>query len=505
VTSLATPAGGVALLILTTFVARLGFASTLGLGIDESYMVATGRRLAFGYFDHPPLAWWLAWGAAHLFGSEAPVVVRLPFILLFALTTWLMYRLTAALFDRQAGLWAAIVLNLAPVSGVTSASWVLPDGPLNAALISAAFCLAKALPAAGRAAWGWWLGAGIGAGLALLSKYSATLTMLGALAFLLSEPRSRGWLMRSHPYLAAAVAFALFLPVLLWNARHGWISFRFQAGRAGGRFDPLGPLAALGGAALYFLPWIWLPLCWCGLAAWRRGSSDPKSWLLLCLAAPPIVFFTLVSLVSHVLFHWTAPGYLLLMPLLGAALERRWQAGRPVGRWLSASAILVLLGVGLFAGEVRFNWLPQAVWMRTLGKDPLVAAVDWTSLRDALGARGLLDRPGLVVAAIRWLDAGKIDYALDGRVPVLCLGPDPRQYGLAAPLSRYAGDDVLIIAPGRSLAALEAEFGALFDAIEPLAQVAIRAAGKPVASVPLFIGYHLHPSAASRGGIAGSP
>jgi hypothetical protein len=213
----------------------------------------------------------------------------------------------------------------------------------------------------------------------------------------------------------------------------------------------------------------------------------------------------LVSLVSHVLFHWTAPGYLLLMPLLGAALERRRQAGWPVGRWLSTSAILVLLGVGLFAGEVRFNWLPQAVWMRTLGKDPLAATVDWTSLRDALGARGLLGRPGLVVAAIRWLDAGKIDYALAGRVPVLCLGPDPRQYGLAAPLSLYAGDDVLIIAPGRSPAEVEAGFGALFDRIRPMAPAAIRAAGKPVANVPLFIGYQLHPPAASRGGIAGSP
>jgi 4-amino-4-deoxy-L-arabinose transferase-like glycosyltransferase len=491
----------VALLIVAGLVARLLFAAALGLGIDESYMVAAGRRLALGYFDHPPLAWWLAWGAAHLFGSEAPVVVRLPFILLFALSTWLVYRLTAALFDRRAGLWAAIVLNLAPVAGVTSASWVLPDGPLNAALLGAALCLAKALPAAGRAAWGWWVGAGIGAGLALLSKYSAALAVLGVLAFLLSEPRNRRWLIRPHPYVAAAVVLALFLPVLIWNARHGWISFRFQMGRAGGRFDPFGPLLALGGAALYFLPWIWLPLCWCGLAALRRGPSDGNSWLLLCLAAPPIGFFTLVSLSSHVLFHWAAPGYLMLVPLLGAALERRRQAGQPVGRWLAATAILVLGGIGLVVGEVRYNWLPRAVWIATLGKDPLAAAIDWTTLRDELGARGLLDRPPLVVAAVRWLDAGKIDYALGGRVPVLCLGPDPRQYGLVAPLAHYAGNDVLIVAPGRSLAEIEAGFGASFDRIQPLAPAEIRAAGKPVASVPLFIGIGLRP----RGGIAGSP
>src|SRR5207253_8993296 len=140
---------------------------------------------------HPPLAWWLAWGAAHLTGSESAIVVRLPFIALFALTTWLMYRVTSALFDPQAGLWAAVVLNLAPFLGVTAGTWVLPDGPLFAALLGALACLAPALLSDGRAAWGWWLATGACAGLALGSKYSAALTLLGAGAFLATEPTSR--------------------------------------------------------------------------------------------------------------------------------------------------------------------------------------------------------------------------------------------------------------------------------------------------------------------------
>src|SRR5215469_15163385 len=112
---LKTPAGRLAILILVTFVVRLVFAWTLGLGIDESYMVAAGRIVQLSYFDHPPLAWWMAWAAAHLTGSETPLVVRLPFIALFAVTTFLMYRLTSVLFSPWAGLWAAVVLNLAPV------------------------------------------------------------------------------------------------------------------------------------------------------------------------------------------------------------------------------------------------------------------------------------------------------------------------------------------------------------------------------------------------------
>src|SRR5262249_53215483 len=122
-----TPSGGVAVLILATFLARLAFASALGLGVDESYMAAAGRKLQLSYFDPPPIAWWMAWGAAHLTGSESTITVRLPFITLFAVTTWLMYRVTATLFGAAAGLWAAVAVNMAPVFGITAASWVLPD------------------------------------------------------------------------------------------------------------------------------------------------------------------------------------------------------------------------------------------------------------------------------------------------------------------------------------------------------------------------------------------
>jgi 4-amino-4-deoxy-L-arabinose transferase-like glycosyltransferase len=483
-----TPAGGVTLLILATLLARLLFAASLGLGIDEGYMVAAGRQLRLGYFDHPPIAWWLAWVAAHLAGSDSPIVVRLPFIGLFALTTWLMYRVTAALFAARAGLWAAVLANLCPVIGVTAGTWVLPDGPLFAALLGATLCLIAALPAEARSAWGWWLGAGICAGLALSSKYSAGLTILGAIAFLMTEREGRRWLSRPHLYVAGLAALVVFTPVLIWNARHGWVSFLFQGGRAEGRFNPLGPVLTLAGGALFLLPWIWLPLIVCGFDALRRGPADEKRWLLFCLAAPPIIFFTLISLQSRVLFHWAAPGYLMLLPLLGDGIARRQRSRR----WLAATAAVVVLGAAFVGSEVRFDWPPLAIGDFRLGKDPALAAVDWTSLRHELAERGLLDRPGLVVAATRWLDAGKIDYALGGQVPVICLGSDPREYGIIAPVGDYAGAEVLIVAPGISPAAIAARFGRLFDSIDTLKPATVLHDGSPALTLPLYLGRRLH-------------
>ncbi|HEY4172916.1 MAG TPA: glycosyltransferase family 39 protein, partial [Rhodopila sp.] len=230
-------------LIAGTTLIRLAFAATTGLGMDESYMVTAGRALSLGYFDHPPASWWLSWAAAHLFGTEAPWAVRLPFILLFALSQVLVWRITCRVADQKAAFWAVVALNLSPVFGITTGTWVLPDGPLDAALLAAALCLLHALPATGHRALGWWAATGLCAGLALFSKYSAALTIGGAFLYLVASRPHRHWLTRPEPYIAVIVALAVFSPVLIWNATHGWASFAFQGDRASGlRFRPLMPI-----------------------------------------------------------------------------------------------------------------------------------------------------------------------------------------------------------------------------------------------------------------------
>ena len=182
----------------------------------------------------------------------------------------------------------------------------------------------------------------------------------------------------------------------------------------------------------------------------------------------------------------------MLFPLLGEAIGRRRRNSRLVRRYLAVTAATVTLGVAFVASEVRFNWLPDVAEDFALGADPDLDAVDWTSVRTDLAARGLLDRPGLIVGATRWHDAGKIDYALGGRSTVICLGDDPREYGLAANAKDHAGRDVLILAPRDSLAQITARFGSSFDAVEMLAPTLVMHAGRLAMSIPLFMGHRLH-------------
>jgi 4-amino-4-deoxy-L-arabinose transferase-like glycosyltransferase len=464
-------------LILITSAIRLAFAATTGLGVDESYMVSAGRVLSLGYFDHPPASWWLCWASTHVFESEAPIVARLPFILLFALTTWLMALLGETVGGPRAGFWAALTLNLAPVFGVTTGTWVLPDGPLDCALTGAALCLIRALN--GR--HGWWYSAGVCAGLALFSKYSAVLTIAGAFVFLVANPAHRVWLRQWRPYAAAGLALLVFSPVMVWNFSHHWASFAFQGERAVGlRFHPLAPLTTLLGEALFVLPWFWLPMLVLGWHAFRSGWREQ---LLACLAAPPIVVFALISAWSsqRVLYHWAAPGYLMLFPLLGRYVAARWHH-RLVRAVIAGTAALCVVSMAVISTQIQFGWLSFVGALR----GPTAEGLDWTSLRDDLTARGLL-RPGAVVGVPNWRDAGKIAHALGPDVPVICLNVDARQFGFANPAERWIGADVLLLVVDHADTVIPALRGR-FVAIEPLQPVAVTLRGRTLKTVTVVLG-----------------
>ncbi|MDB5460989.1 MAG: glycosyltransferase family 39 protein, partial [Caulobacteraceae bacterium] len=121
--------------------ARLATAAVMGLGMDESYSTAVARDLHLSYFDHPPLHQWIAHAAGQAVGYGR--WVRLPFIALFAGSSWLMYRLTARLFGQEAGAWAALALNLSAFFTLAAGEWVLPDGPLLFCELAAGLTLAR--------------------------------------------------------------------------------------------------------------------------------------------------------------------------------------------------------------------------------------------------------------------------------------------------------------------------------------------------------------------------
>jgi 4-amino-4-deoxy-L-arabinose transferase-like glycosyltransferase len=484
----------VLVLILVTAALRIAMAANGWYGTDEAYMVGHARQFALGYLDHPPLHIWLVGAWAKLWGSDAPVLLRLPFITLFAGSTWLMYRLGERLFGAQAGLLAAVFFNLAPVFTLAHASWVLPDGPLIFFMLATVNVIARIvfdrpLVHPNRA----WLLAGFLGGLACLSKFHGVDVFVAVLLFLLTVPGERRRLLTPGPWLGVIVAAIVFSPALIWNLQHAFGGVGFQAGRLFG--SPQLTLKhlpkSIGGQMLYLTPWLMVPLgFYLGRALWR-GPASPKTWLLALLAIFPIGFFTGAALFSSALPHWPMPGWLFTFPLMGEAwvdVARRRPAFVRNGLIASAAALIGI--VGILEAQVATGVLGRMFPALSMSGDPTADLVSWQPFAVELSARRLIDDATPAVVAVQWIEAGKLNAAIGRDVPVVCLCGDARQFAVTQNLAALIGKNLLIVETAKRLGAeaTPPELAGRFARIEPLEPFDLRRFGEPVIELKLFRG-----------------
>ncbi len=457
---------------------RLILAGTIGLGVDETYAASVARDLSLSYFDHPPLHFWLIWLTANITGCETPLVMRLPFIALFAGTTWLMFRLGERLFGTRAGVWAAALLNLSAVFSLSTGSWLLPDGPLMFFLLLTAHVIVSLLHDRPDRPLALWLLAGVLLGLGLLSKYHAVFLVVGLGLYLLTSPGYRHLFLTPGPYLALLAAVLVFSPVLIWNAENDWISFLFQGSRGGvNGFYPGRALGNVAGQAVWILPWIWLPLVWFFAEALFRGpaagpdSVQQRRWLLCCLAVGPIALFTLATLWgAQGLFHWQAPGYLFLFPLLGEAVAPHAHR-RLVRRWAVASLAGFLVIVLVLGSHTATGWLRDVAPQTFVAGDPTTEALDWLELKTSMAETAASHGLTFVVSG-HWIDAAKIDYALGGRLPVLCLSDSPHHFAFLHSQNEFSGQNALIVGR-KDIIGDAAMYRPYFAAWQPLGTITI--------------------------------
>ena len=492
------PEAAVLWLIAVSAALRFAAGWWAGLCYGESYYFACARHPSLAYFDHPPLSILLAAASLHLAGAPGHLVLRSPFILLFAGTTWLLFLLGRRLFGGWPGFYAALLMNLAPVFSLSVGIFLQPDGPLMFFWLAAVLCLAHLLlePASTRPLL-WWAGAGATLGLGLLSKYTAALLVAGALLYLVGQREARRWLGHPGPYLALGIAALLFSPVLLWNARHHWISFVWQGTRGldelqGVRLDWM--LRNIGGQSLLLLPWVWVALVVeLGRSFGRRAGVERQ--FIACLAVVPIALFTAVAayaLTGQRHFHWGMAGYLLLFLPLGDTLHRRLQHGSRRARWaLGATAVLSLSAMTVITSHVATGWLkdgPAFISAVLAGdKDPTLECIDFTALERAFAERGLLDRGDLFVFSDWWFRAGKVDHGLKGRLPVLAFNPtDPRSFAFFDRSERWLGKDGILVTTKTSVSEVLGHYGAYFARIDALGPVEVGRRGRREVTLYLY-------------------
>ena len=336
------------LILLVAVALRLIIAARIPLVDDEAYYWTWSQRLAWGYPDHPPAIAGLIRATTTLLGNS-PLAVRAGPILLNLGIAWLLYDLGRRMFDPKVGALAALWFQTIPlfsIGGILS----FPDAPFTFFWLLAMWALWQARDQRGIP---WWILTGAAVGLAGLSKVTALFLAIGVAGYLLWGERERRWWRRWEPYAAAAVAVALIIPVLQWNAANGDILVRksrdpyiwVQTG-----IPALNALAYAGAQLAYYGPLSAILLITAVLAAWRgRRGTDPRYLYVVWMTIPILGAFIAMSFDGVAKPHWTAPAYLVAL-LPAAAIWTSAHLGRS-WRWAVTTAVaLNLLLVGTLGG-----------------------------------------------------------------------------------------------------------------------------------------------------------
>ncbi len=522
-------------LIVVSTLLRLVWAGSLGPGNDEAYHYLFVTHPDWSYFDHPPLmAMVERFGLAVTGGVATIFTLRFGFVLLFAASTWLLARLATRFFGPRAGFWAALALNVSGYHSAAAGVFILPDGPLlffwllTLERLAAAFDLPW--PAEGPSSkparskfdsYGTWLCVGLAWGGAMLSKYHGLFLPVGTCLFCLINRDARRALRTPGPYLAAVAGLAVFSPVLIWNAEHGWVSFAFQGSRALAegaaklRVDAL--LTAVLGQAVYLFPWIWLPMAVMllrQLADVARGrSSEPAALFLTCQAVVPLGAFLAVATIRPILPHWTLIGFVALYPLLG----RAWAAASMIHPqrsrrrliWLVSTPIALACLVaaqthwGVFqraAATLASRLAPTAFSQvsaarptadarpRVLKGDPTADMYGWDQVVEELDRRGLLDRPSTFLFTNNWTHSGQLAFAARRRrSTVLCFNqPDARGFAFWSRPDAWLGRDGVLVALNDNPVEPDC-YDSWFSKITPIGSFEVVRGGVAVRRIRLFL------------------
>lgn len=444
---------GLIVLLVGLALFRLAAAALVPLTEDEAYYRLWSQHLALGYYDHPPMiAWWIRAGVT-LAGDNALGVRILPVLANLAATA-LVFDIARGLGGPRVGLRAALLYNCTLTIGA-AAALAVPDAPASVFWTASVWGLARAVRDDKGA---WWLAAGVAAGLACLSKYSALFLAPGVLLWLAPSAAGRRRLGQPWPWIAALIATAVFCANVAWNAEHHWLTFAKQFGRvAASRFEPRYLLEFL--IAQFFLlnPVIALLAAAGARRAWRARNEASAAWLMPATMAPFAAYLILHSLHDRVQAHWPVPLYSAAAVLAAWACENAHSWAARLARWAPlglAFSVLALAHAALPATDMGRG--DPALQLR--GWPAFARAVDAARAKAGAGWIGTLSYgvSAQLQAADHALPVLQIDererYA-DGPQAVR---PAPSQTGLIIDLRRRV--DV-------------AKLNACFGRVEPLGEI----------------------------------
>lgn len=451
---------------------------------DEAYYWMWGQAPALSYFDHPPLHAWLLGVISLIFGWN---------IISLRLLTWVTLGVTLLIFhdwskrlspdDPAAWFWPAASIYLASPLFLAMTTISFHDHLLIALCFASGHCfiLFGTRYEAGKTDIFLLYAGALLLGLAVMTKYNAVLFGLGIGLFVLMRPGLRPLLANPHLYVAAAFSVLLQWPVFWWNLGGGLASYRFHlVDRWGGGGLSLQPLLFVGYIALTILvvsPFLVAPIMRFIRRPPQPGFAAVARTLALASMAVASLAMAAMSLFVEVFFYWNIVAFLVVMPLLVAAVGRRFAFWGHMIWGMAFAAIMAfnmtIIPIGNLLG--RYDWTISSMQ-------------GWPQVADAVEEMRN-EHPDAFIAATRYTTAAQLGWAMGSR-DVTALARRSDQYDYWFDAEGHRGRNAILVAdPQQGIGYAET----LFARITPLRSLAIERFGQVVYRPTIYFAEDFHP------------
>ncbi|MGD0281343.1 MAG: glycosyltransferase family 39 protein [Dissulfurispiraceae bacterium] len=299
----------------------------LDLSPDEAHYWEWSRRLDLSYYSKGPMIAYLIHIGTFFFGDTV-LGIRIMAAIFSVLSSVFMFKLAILMYGNTSGkpvsrmpecsfpqrsgaLLSALAFQAIPLFAAYGILFTI-DSPFIFFWTISLYIFYKALSEQPKKQWIYWTLLGISIGFGLLTKYTmAFFYLCGLLLLVFSDKRS---LLRTPmPYIAFIISMIIFTPVIIWNARYGWVTVLHTAGQAhvadGITLSTESFLNFLGSQIGTVTP---LFFCLMIFALFKLFLSDRglQSKFLFFFSIPVIAFFLLKACQGKVQANWAMFGYI---------------------------------------------------------------------------------------------------------------------------------------------------------------------------------------------------
>lgn len=328
------------LTVFSLWRASVVFGLDVSLYIDEAQYWYWSKNLDFGYYSKPPMVALIIAATTSIFG-DSEVFVRLGSLLFYPLTSFLVYLIGKRLFTSRVGLVAALIFISMPAISISSLV-ISTDVALFFYWALALYAFIRALDNDG---WGWWSLLGIAGGLGMQTKYTMGVFVFSALLYVLLSDHKKVFL-DIKLWWSAVIAGVIWLPNLVWNSKHQFITFQHTSEISEGTEKALhfgemaeffaGQFGVFGFVSFAFLLFISIKI------------KLPNKGLLLAFTWVFIVIILIQALLGRANANWAAPAY-----IAGSILVAAYIVQTTKYKWL-----VLLLGLNILVGGILYYGKP---------------------------------------------------------------------------------------------------------------------------------------------------